>query len=85
MEAYIKIQNLSKKIKNNIVLDNINLTLYKGKIYGFRGINGSGNTMLFRAICGLITPTDGEIIILIPIKIQIKYIKVEIFIFFFIL
>lgn len=63
MEAYIKIQNLSKKIKNNIVLDNINLTLYKGKIYGFRGINGSGKTMLFRAICGLITPTDGEIII----------------------
>lgn len=63
MEEYIKIQNLSKKIKNNIVLDNINIKLYKGKIYGFRGINGSGKTMLFRAICGLITPTEGEIII----------------------
>lgn len=63
MESYIKINNLSKKIKNNIVLDNINLELHKGKVYGFRGINGSGKTMLFRAICGLITPTKGEVII----------------------
>lgn len=63
MKGYIKIKNLSKKIKNNIVLDNINIELDKGKIYGFRGINGSGKTMLFRSICGLITPTEGEIII----------------------
>lgn len=63
MESYIEIKNLTKKIKNNIVLDNINIKLYKGKVYGFRGINGSGKTMLFRAICGLIKPTSGEIII----------------------
>lgn len=63
MKGYIKIKNLSKKIKKNVVLDHINLKLDKGKIYGFRGINGSGKTMLFRAICGLITPTEGEIII----------------------
>lgn len=63
MESYIKIKNLSKKIKNNLVLDDINLELNKGKIYGFRGINGSGKTMLFRAICGLITPTKGQVII----------------------
>lgn len=63
MKGYIKIKNLSKKIKKNVVLDHINLELDKGKIYGFRGINGSGKTMLFRAICGLITPTEGEIII----------------------
>lgn len=63
MESYIEIKNLSKKIKQNTVLNNINLELQKGKIYGFRGINGSGKTMLFRAICGLITPTEGEIII----------------------
>lgn len=63
MEAYIEIKNLSKKIKNITVLENINMKLYKGKVYGFRGINGSGKTMLFRAICGLITPTEGTIII----------------------
>ena len=50
MEAYIKIKNISKKINKN-------------KIYGFRGINGSGKTMLFRAICGLISLSSGEIII----------------------
>lgn len=63
MEAYIKIKNVNKTIKNNQILNNINLELQKGKIYGFRGINGSGKTMLFRAICGLIIPTEGEIVI----------------------
>lgn len=63
MKAYIKIQNLNKEIKHNTILNNINLELEKGKIYGFRGINGSGKTMLFRAICGLIMPTEGQIII----------------------
>ena len=63
MEAYIKIKNISKKINKNIILDDISIDLYKGKIYGFRGINGSGKTMLFRAICGLISLSSGEIII----------------------
>lgn len=60
---YVIIKNLNKIIKGTSVLTNINLELEKGKIYGFRGKNGSGKTMLFRAICGLIKPTQGEIII----------------------
>ncbi|MEG1009127.1 MAG: ATP-binding cassette domain-containing protein [Clostridia bacterium] len=63
MEPYIKIENLSKKIKGITILDNINIEFYKGKVYGIRGINGSGKTMLFRAICGLINPTKGEVTI----------------------
>jgi ABC-2 type transport system ATP-binding protein len=63
MENYIKINNLSKSIKGNKILDNINLSLTKGKIYGIKGRNGSGKTMLMRAICGLITPNTGEVII----------------------
>lgn len=59
--GYIVIENYTKKIKGNIILDNINLTLEKNKIYGFVGINGSGKTMLFRAIAGLISPTSGKI------------------------
>ena len=35
----------------------------KGRVYGFQGENGSGKSMLMRAICGLITPTEGEVII----------------------
>ncbi len=60
---YIEIKNVSKTIKNNVVLDKINIKLEKGKIYGLRGKNGSGKTMLFRAICGLINVDEGEIII----------------------
>lgn len=58
---YLKVENLSKEIKNTKVLNNINLKLSKGKIYGFRGKNGSGKTMLFRALCGLIKPTEGKV------------------------
>lgn len=61
MEIIIK--NLTKKMSNTNVLDNINLKLQSGKIYGFVGKNGSGKTMLMRAICGLINPTSGEVVI----------------------
>lgn len=55
----IKVKNFTKILSHNTVLDNINLELYSGKIYGFVGKNGSGKTMLMRGICGLILPTDG--------------------------
>ena len=59
----IEVNNLKKSIKDNLILDNINLKLEDGKIYGFIGRNGSGKTMLFRAICGLITIDEGQILI----------------------
>ena len=55
----IEICNYTKKLSKNLVLENINLSLSVGKIYGFVGKNGSGKTMLMRAICGLILPTSG--------------------------
>ncbi|SEW43023.1 ABC transporter ATP-binding protein [[Clostridium] fimetarium] len=51
---YIEIINLTKKIRGNYILQNINLRFESGKIYGLKGKNGSGKTMLMRAICGLI-------------------------------
>lgn len=59
----IKIENYSKVYKDKTVLNNINLELEKGKIYGFTGKNASGKTMLFKAICGFIIPTKGKIFI----------------------
>ncbi len=50
MDEYIKISNYSKSIKGHQILDNVNLSLDKGKIYGLKGRNGSGKTMLMRAI-----------------------------------
>lgn len=58
---YVEIKKLTKEIKGNLILSDINLKLERGKIYGFKGKNGSGKTMLFRAICGLIKATEGEI------------------------
>ncbi|ANB56445.1 ABC transporter family protein [Anoxybacillus sp. B7M1] len=58
---YLEIDHLSKIIKDKEVLKDINLSLHAGKIYGFFGSNGSGKTMLFRTICGLIKPTYGKI------------------------
>lgn len=55
----IEIQNMSKTIKGRTVLSNINLTLEAGGSYGFYGHNGSGKSMLFRAVSGLIHPTEG--------------------------
>ena len=57
----IQIRNLSKEIKGKYILDNINLTFEQGKIYGLYGRNGSGKTMLLRALAGLLIPTEGEI------------------------
>lgn len=60
MEKII-LEHVTKYIKKNLVLDDICLELDKGKIYGFVGVNGSGKTMLFRAISGLIRPTSGTV------------------------
>ena len=59
----ISIENVSKKIQGATVLDNVNLRMESGNIYGLLGRNGSGKTMLMRAICGLIRPTEGKIMI----------------------
>ena len=57
----IQVKNLSKEIKGKYVLNNINLSFEQGKIYGLYGRNGSGKTMLLRALAGLLIPTGGEI------------------------
>lgn len=56
----IVLKNITKKIKNNIVLEDINLELKEGNIYVLFGRNGSGKTMLLRLIAKLILPTSGE-------------------------
>lgn len=55
------ITNLTKTIRKSTVLTDINITFETGKLYGLRGKNGSGKTMLLRVICGLIHPTTGTV------------------------
>ena len=58
---YIKITDVHKTIKKAPILRDLNVEFTGGKVYGLRGKNGSGKTMLMRAICGLITPDSGII------------------------
>lgn len=61
--AHIEVEKLCKTINKSIVLEDINLDMSSGKVYGFQGINGSGKTMLMRALIGLIRPTSGKVCI----------------------
>lgn len=61
MSDEIRVSNATKVIKGRTVLDGVSLDLSRGGVYGFLGINGSGKTMLFRAIAGLIHLTTGSV------------------------
>lgn len=57
----INVVNYSKIIKGRVILEDVSLSLESGRIYGLKGVNGSGKTMLLRALCGLIYPTSGYV------------------------
>ena len=59
----IKLENVSKIIQRNTVLEDVSLELESGTVYGLWGKNGSGKTMLMRVISGLIRPTSGRVLI----------------------
>ena len=57
----LTIKNISKSYEQTKILNNVSISLTPG-IYGVLGANGAGKTTLFRIICGIMTPTTGEII-----------------------
>lgn len=59
-EIILKTDNLTKKYKNFIALDNVNIEIRKGDIYGIIGRNGAGKTTLMKIITTLASKTDGE-------------------------
>ena len=58
----ITVKNITKKIRGNIVADDVNMTMKSGIVYGLCGYNGCGKTILMRLIACLIIPTNGEIL-----------------------
>lgn len=58
----LEIRNLSKQFKSNQVLNEIDISLEFGKIYGFVGGNGSGKSVFFKIICGFLKADKGEIL-----------------------
>lgn len=59
METILQTAGLSKRYKNQLVVDGVNIRIEKGDIYGFVGENGSGKTTVIRLITGLIAPSAG--------------------------
>lgn len=61
MSTIIEITNLCKSFKETKVLNDITIKIKKGNIIGIIGRNGSGKTVLFKCICGLVSPTKGTV------------------------
>ena len=63
MNNLVEIVNLTKKYGSSVAVNNLTVSLPKGKIIGLLGPNGSGKTTLIKMLNGLLTPTEGTILI----------------------
>lgn len=61
MEYVVETKGLSKKFPNKLALDNVDIHVQKGDIYGFIGRNGAGKTTAMKIILGILEPTNGEV------------------------
>ena len=59
----LEVLHITKKFKGNKVLNDVNMTLVSGNIYGFSGRNGSGKSVLLKIIAGLYLADSGDIIL----------------------
>lgn len=63
MEYIVETKNLVKKFPNKLAVNQVNMHIKKGDIYGFIGKNGAGKTTTMKLLLGLIRPTSGEIVL----------------------
>ncbi len=61
MTDVIVIDKLTKSFKGKTVLEDVNMRLQEGRIYGIVGDNGSGKTVLLKLICGFMKPDSGTV------------------------
>jgi len=59
----IKTENLSKKFNTTVAVDNLNLEVQEGEVFGFLGPNGAGKTTTIRMLTSLIGPTTGTAVV----------------------
>src|SRR6056297_1939775 len=60
-EPLIELKGISKSFGSNKVLDNVDLTIYRGEAVGIIGPSGTGKSTVLRIIAGLMAPDTGEI------------------------
>ena len=63
-DVAIRARGLTKRFGDLVAVDHVGLTVPKANVYGFLGPNGSGKSTTIRMLCGLLTPTEGEIEVL---------------------
>lgn len=63
MSVEIRLENVSKSFGEEMVVKNVSHVFEAGKVHGIVGFNGSGKTVLFKCICGLLRPSIGHILV----------------------
>ncbi len=61
MEVLLKTTDLTKKYGNKVVVDNLNLEIRKGEVFGLLGPNGAGKSTTMNMICSIVRPTLGDV------------------------
>ena len=56
----LQTESLTRKYNDVVALDNLNLAIHRGEVFGYIGPNGAGKTTTFRILCGLLEPTSGR-------------------------
>ncbi len=60
----IKARGLTKRFGDLVAVDRLDLTVRRGEVYGFLGPNGCGKSTTIRMLCGLLTPSEGDVEVL---------------------
>lgn len=62
METLLRTENLTKKFKNQVAIQNISMNVPENSVYGLLGPNGAGKSTTLKMIAGILKPTKGSII-----------------------
>lgn len=60
LDLAVETQKLTKRFGDFVAVDDVNLAIKRGEIFGFLGSNGAGKTTTIRMLCGLLTPSSGK-------------------------
>src|SRR6187455_877278 len=63
-EAAIVARGLTRRFGDLVAVDHVDLDVPRAQVYGFLGPNGSGKSTTIRMLCGLLTPSEGEVEVL---------------------
>ncbi len=62
MSDILELNHVSKRFRNQVVLEDVNYTFQSGRIYGIIGENGCGKSVLLKLLCGLMIPSEGTVV-----------------------